>query len=179
MPLKKGSSKKVISSNIREQLYKVCPVCNKEFRVPPYRKDTAIYCSVYCHNKGQYEHIKKKCLECGKEFYVSSSRINKKYCSDICRHTSHITLLQRRKEIKISQKVHRNVSTSRTVRKYAFMNKEKKCEICGYNEYDFCLDVHHIDLNCNNNDISNLKILCCMCHRKFHKGIIDINGNKK
>ena len=45
----------------------------------------------------------------------------------------------------------------------------KKCEKFGYDEYDFCLDIHHIDMNENNNDISNLAVLCVICHKKLHK----------
>ena len=54
-----------------------------------------------------------------------------------------------------------------------FTEKEKKCEVCGYSEHDFCLDIHHIDNNPNNNTIENLAVLCAIYHRKLHKGVIN------
>jgi len=157
---------------------KICVVCHKEYDVKPYLFEKSKYCSVYCHNHGNYEHIEKKCLECGKTFHVSSSRITKKFCSDICSSQSHKNIKERREQSKLWQKMNRGNVSSRTLRKYVFSIKPKQCEICGYNEYDFCLDVHHIDENCLNHNIENLKVLCCMCHRKYHKKIIDINGKK-
>jgi hypothetical protein len=40
-----------------------------------------------------------------------------------------------------------------------------KCEQCGYDEYESILEVHHIDFDRNNNNIENLSVLCCRCHR--------------
>lgn len=39
------------------------------------------------------------------------------------------------------------------------------CEICGSDEN---LEVHHLDKNRNNNELSNLIKVCRNCHRKFH-----------
>lgn len=154
--------------------YKNCVVCKKEFYVPKYRIEKSKYCSVECQNHGQYESIKKICLSCGKEFYVSNSRVNKKYCSDLCKQKSNYNIKEMRKKQKVCVKVSRKNATSYMVRKFAFLHKPKKCEICGYDEYDFNLDVHHYDENPLNNDLSNLKVLCVMCHRKLHKGIIEM-----
>jgi 5-methylcytosine-specific restriction endonuclease McrA len=61
-----------------------------------------------------------------------------------------------------------------SIRRYAFSEKEKKCEVCKYNEYECCLDVHHKDMNPNNNSLENLIILCVMCHRKVHRKLIKL-----
>lgn len=50
----------------------------------------------------------------------------------------------------------------------AYKEKIGKCEECGNTT---CLELHHIDGNHNNNQISNYKVLCSECHRK-----IPING---
>ena len=59
----------------------------------------------------------------------------------------------------------------KSFRKHVFILKEKKCEICGYDEHDFCLEIHHKDKDCTNNSIENLAILCVICHRKLHKNL--------
>lgn len=45
--------------------------------------------------------------------------------------------------------------------------RDWKCEICGLNEWmgkTLPLEVHHIDGNNYNNELSNLQILCPNCH---------------
>lgn len=40
------------------------------------------------------------------------------------------------------------------------------CERCGFTPEHICqLDIHHIDNNHFNNEITNLKTLCANCHR--------------
>jgi len=45
---------------------------------------------------------------------------------------------------------------------------KKLCEHCG-TEQD--LQVHHLDENRQNNELTNLKLLCRSCHSKEHRGI--------
>ena len=42
------------------------------------------------------------------------------------------------------------------------------CENCGTNKD---LQIHHIDKNRNNNQLSNLVLLCRSCHSKEHRGV--------
>ena len=45
--------------------------------------------------------------------------------------------------------------------------KENKCERCGLSEWmgqPIPLELHHIDFNPYNTDISNIQILCSNCH---------------
>ena len=45
--------------------------------------------------------------------------------------------------------------------------REEKCECCGISEWNgksIKLQVHHIDGNRKNNDLSNLQLLCPNCH---------------
>lgn len=56
--------------------------------------------------------------------------------------------------------------------------KEDKCEICQLSEWmgkPIPLELHHIDFNHYNNDISNLQILCSNCHMQAH----NYNNNYK
>jgi 5-methylcytosine-specific restriction endonuclease McrA len=44
-----------------------------------------------------------------------------------------------------------------------------KCERCGYDKEPQILGVHHKDRNRNNNGLSNLEVLCPMCHSLEHR----------
>lgn len=56
---------------------------------------------------------------------------------------------------------------SKNYRLRAFETYEHKCLVCGWNEDERILEVHHKDENHDNNDINNLCILCPTCHRKI------------
>ncbi len=157
---------------IKQGEYKICKCCSKEYYVPRYRVNKSSFCSVKCLNSDQYVKIIKKCERCKKEFFVSNSRIKRKYCSNDCSHFAKNDIVQNRKNQKLSARISRGKFTGKSLRKFVFSKKEKKCEICSYSEYDFCLDIHHEDKNPLNNDINNLRVLCAMCHRSVHKGII-------
>jgi len=65
-------------------VFKTCPVCNTEFIVSSRHKDKKC-CSTECAGKAKRNKFKIKCLECGKEFEVISSRKTvAKYCSEEC-----------------------------------------------------------------------------------------------
>jgi hypothetical protein len=151
-----------------------CNACNKEFYVPDYRKNTAKFCSLECQNHKQYDKYIFNCLSCNKKVITSPSRRNyknKKFCSLDCRTKLRMDIKERRKAQKAWVRLNRN-EIGRTLRVDVFALKNKICEICGYYEYDFCLDIHHIDNDPKNNVLSNLAVLCCMCHRKLHKGLV-------
>lgn len=154
----------------------ICNCCGKEYYVPKYREHISKFCSRECQNHSQYEFVAKVCLCCNKEFKVSNSRANKKFCSKECTIFTKTTQKDRRRQSQRLTTVKRGTATSKTLRKFVFSIKEKKCEICGYDEYDFCLDIHHIDNNPINNDITNLAVLCCICHKKLHKNVIKYSG---
>ena len=49
------------------------------------------------------------------------------------------------------------------------IHKGDICEKCGFVAEHRCqLDVHHIDGNHENDEISNLQTLCANCHRLIH-----------
>lgn len=57
--------------------------------------------------------------------------------------------------------------TEETYREKAFKFYPPKCNNCGI-KHPVLLCVHHKDKNHLNNDINNLEILCCNCHRLAH-----------
>jgi len=65
-----------------------CKQCGKKFQVNNYRKNKTKFCSMKCFGKSlegkRGEVIKKICLICKKEFYVTPSKGDKKYCSRKC-----------------------------------------------------------------------------------------------
>ena len=52
-------------------------------------------------------------------------------------------------------------------RLFKYKLKSKKCEICGLEEWNgkpLAFELHHIDGNRYNNELSNLQVLCSNCH---------------
>lgn len=152
---------------------KICSACNIKYYVPNYRSEVSKFCSLICQNHKQYEgkRIKFTCFTCSKECTDSPCRINenRKYCSREC---LEVQTKDRKEQARIAKAKYRlkyNNISSAALRKAVWIFKEKKCETCGYSEYDFCLDIHHIDKDPKNNNMDNLQVLCCICHKVLHK----------
>ena len=58
-----------------------------------------------------------------------------------------------------------NKQDGTSYRRNAFEYYPHKCSICGWNEDERVLEVHHIDEDRQNNQLSNLIILCPNCHK--------------
>ena len=74
------------------QVEKKCQNCNRPFKVYPYRKNDAKFCSYECYWKSRYGKFKSKvpCHRCGKEVIKSPSAISKHtFCSKECRYAWH------------------------------------------------------------------------------------------
>ena len=61
----------------------------------------------------------------------------------------------------------------------AFRTYPHKCAICGWDEDEDILQVHHIDENRKNAKPENLIILCPTCHWKLTIGKYQLIGRKK
>ena len=56
-------------------------------------------------------------------------------------------------------------------RKKTIEAKGAVCSCCGYSAFEDAIQVHHLDLDRENNDMSNLVVLCANCHVILHKRI--------
>lgn len=143
---------------------KKCKNCKEIFYVPKHRLKQTKFCSKSCRQ----DSISKNkttavCAWCNIEFYISPSKMkNSKsglhFCSRECKDTAQ--QLDGLKEIHPSH----YGNGEGEYRKLAFRNLPHKCNLCGWNESEDILQVHHKDSNRNNRDLSNLEILCPNCH---------------
>lgn len=174
-----------------------CEHCHRDYPIKPYMKPTARFCSRSCKALAQVVHIKKDCEVCAKEFDHISSRCNKaKYCSRQCYHKAQrlkgtVEYTCKHCSMKfLGAPSHKRVYCSRacvskseksiwkanytTVRKN--MKRRKlltECQRCGYSKNLNILGVHHRDRDRNNNELSNLEVLCANCHSEEHNKHIE------
>jgi 5-methylcytosine-specific restriction endonuclease McrA len=122
----------------------------------------------------QEKRTEVTCAYCGKKFLKLNSRLqnSKSGLYFCCRE--HKDLGQRIEnnltEIWPEHYGVKHFVGSTIYRTLAFRNYKHECAICGYNEDERMLEVHHIDSNRQNNELKNLIILCPMCHRKITLG---------
>src|SRR6185312_2919006 len=93
----------------------------------------------YCSNKCQVEHQYKSCIQ---EWKLNSQK----------------------GRLRVSTK-----NISRHIKRYLIQLTGERCSVCGWGERHpitkrVPLEVDHIDANADNNNESNLRILCPNCH---------------
>ena len=131
--------------------------------------------------------INVKCAYCGKEFYKNLSELknSKSGLYFCCRE--HKDLAQR---IDSGQKFDdmrpdhygsyiEGATSNSGYRRAAFIKYPHKCAICGWDEDEDILQVHHIDENRSNGNTNNLIILCPTCHWKLTIGKYELIGREK
>jgi 5-methylcytosine-specific restriction endonuclease McrA len=108
----------------------------------PECKYTEVECS-YCHKR--FKRLKSE-LTSNKSGYV--------YCSKECgnRHKNEIVTMW---------------NNGSNYRRNAFNIYPHECAICGWDEDERVLEVHHLDEDRKHNNIENLRILCPICHKKL------------
>jgi hypothetical protein len=92
------------------------------------------------------------CINCSKEVNKKSG----KYCSHDCQQT-----WQRAEKLKAG------VLDPRCIKKVLLKERGEKCEECGITNWNgkrIMFDMDHIDGDHNNNDFSNLRLICPNCH---------------
>ena len=155
---------------------KVCLYCKKEYKT---KFKNSKYCSRDCYKKNKLTRVKVICNQCNKEFETYKCKMKQQYhfCCNNCKNTF----------FKINGHLRGtfagyNGSSKSTYRNKAFECFEHKCYYCGYDKNMSILQVHHLDKNRKNNDISNLRIVCPTHHAELHFDLLNklscsTNGN--
>ena len=159
---------KYINRRIAVEL--LCEDCDYKWLARP---ATFLYSSsCECPNCGEHalNRIEFSCEVCGKIIYRTPSEIKKNttgkfYCSRICGNKDKANLI--------------HSLGSKNYRLKAMKIYPHECASCKWNEDERILEVHHIDENRENNDISNLIILCPTCHRKITLGYYTLVNNSR
>ena len=161
-----------------------CSRCKKLFerQTRKYRYDVKrgtkkFYCSDECRKK-DYESGKwSECKQCGTKVWkttgeLSRSKTGNVFCSRNCSQTFNNSYRKAEK--------HPNYTNGQgSYRKRALETREHKCKSCGWDDDIRVLEVHHRDENRLHNALSNLVVLCPICHRKLSLGLYVLDENDK
>lgn len=124
--------------------------------------------------------VQLTCAYCNKSFLRTPSKLNRSksglyFC---CRE--HKDLAQRIDSgdqfINLRPEHYGNGTNYRQI---AFRNYAHKCAICGWDEDEDILQVHHIDKDRTNYQLNNLIILCPTCHQKITSGKYELIDREK
>ena len=115
-----------------------------------------VFCSQACYGKAQTKET--PCVVCG---IPIPARFNKKTCSRSCanKHRAGIKYKIGRPRDK--------VVNQRSVKLRLLEQRGSSCERCGYNKQEI-LHVHHKDRDTDNNNLTNLELICPNCHYEEH-----------
>jgi len=144
------------------QKKKICLQCLNEIQ-----HVGKLFCSTSCsatYNNKLREDTKVNitCETCSVEF--KTNKYNSKFCSRKCFNLNRKKL----KDAEIESGECQTMDTKR-YKKYLYERHGEKCMECGWcavNEFTnkTPLELHHIDGDSDNNEVSNLQILCPNCH---------------
>ena len=109
-----------------------------------------IGCNQY---KRKYEVIEKECPVCNEKFQTKKGAKGEK---TTCSYSCSNTFFSKKRNKPENYKRYRTI---------CFKKWPKKCFLC---DFDCVIDVHHIDQNHDNNNVSNLIPLCPNHHRMTH-----------
>jgi len=166
----------------REAVEVKCDECGKKFLKSKrfVKEGKNNYCNKKCRSESLTNQVELICDNCGKEYSVPVSRVkNSKsgyhFCSKVCKDEGQ----KIKNGLKGMWPEHFGNGNGRnTYRRLAFDNYKHECEVCGYDEHEGLLHVHHIDCNRNNNDIDNLMILCPTCHWALTLKLAEIKDDR-
>lgn len=154
---------------------KECLWCEKTFYIPAHMWEKYRCCSSECSQNLRHERnrVSLDCAVCGESFKRNPSEVKRSkhgvyFCSRKCKDEGQ-SISQGIAEIMPPH--YGNGSGVGAYRRIAFSAHGKKCSMCGYDETPKMMDVHHIDRNRENNDPSNLQVLCVWCHQLIHRGV--------
>jgi len=180
-----------IPSDPSKKVIKNCERCGQEFTSWTYRK--ARFCSVQCGNEWMARqpkpgsrkpeiHITQDCAWCGELYQTTTHQVRlrgSRFCSVACR--AEMMSIERRGEgnpMWNGGHVNDYGPNWGRQKRRAIWRDEHCCQNCGYKSGgDSILDVHHIiPFKTFNGDwetanqLSNLIVLCRLCHRRVELG---------
>jgi hypothetical protein len=140
---------------------RICENCTTSFDAKPaeVNRGGGRFCSISCSSSRTRQRTQDRtpntpCAYCGSTFWRKQSRPASKsglyYC---CRE--HKDLAKRG----TGRSGHRTI---------AFHHYAHICARCGYEKEPRILEVHHLDHDHSNNDVTNLQIVCPTCHALAH-----------
>ena len=134
-----------------------CYTCkNKIYRRPCQINKGRVFCGSVCY--GLANRNETSCAVCGK---LIMAQLHKKTCSRGCANTHRAGIKYHLNSPKDKAK------TLRAIKLRLISKRGGKCEKCMYNRTEI-LHVHHKDRNRENNDLSNLELICPNCHYEEH-----------
>lgn len=135
----------------KEHAHYVCPICQKE----------------NAEKRNALNRVEKQCAYCGKTFTCSKSKAEtRQFCCRKCKDTAQ--RIESGPDFTWLRPAHYSINAGKSIyRKNALNYYAHECAVCGWDEDVDILEVHHIDNDRNNNELSNLIILCPTCHKKL------------
>lgn len=126
-------------------------------------------CPKCTKDKVQEKQIELKCAYCGKKFFRANSKLenSKSGLYFCCREHKDLAQKIASGEQFNSIRPEHYGTGANNYRQKAFQEYPHQCAICGWNEDEDVLQVHHIDENRQNGNLNNLIILCPNCHQKL------------
>lgn len=143
-------------------------------------KDVRASCPECSQDRLNKDKVELTCAYCGKKFLRSKSNVTKSKSGQHFCCREHKDLAQRidsGDKFDVIRPSHYGTG-SYNYRDKAFKEYEHKCSVCGYDEDERILQVHHIDGNRDNNALDNLIILCPNCHWKITLGLYTLVNNE-
>lgn len=136
-----------------------CPICANEL----------------IQKQRQEKRTTVNCAYCGKQFDKLTSRLSasKSGLYFCCReHKDLAQRLESGEQFNTIRPDHfgksiNGATSNDGYRRAAFINYPHKCAVCGWDEDEDILQVHHIDEDRQNGKLTNLIILCPTCHWKL------------